>query len=62
MFKAKAAWRAKDMGEKMLRRAFLKGSTLALGAAAAGRLQAADSTATEERDKSKVFFHNGPQC
>lgn len=55
MFKVKA-WRVKDMGEKMLRRTFLKGSTLALGAAAAGRLQATDSTATEERDKSKVFF------
>jgi uncharacterized Fe-S center protein len=45
------------MEGKMLRRTFLKSSTLALGAAAAGDLQAADNVvAAGQQDKSKVFF------
>ncbi len=44
------------MGDKMGRRTFLKSSTLALGAAAAGNMQAAGSTVIKQGDKSKVFF------
>lgn len=40
----------------MLRRTFLKGSTLALGAAATRDLQAVGSTVSGQQDKSKVFF------
>jgi uncharacterized Fe-S center protein len=46
------------MEKKILSRTFLKSSSFALGADAAGDLQAAGSTVAEQQNKSKVFFTN----